>query len=275
MPAPAAQLFDSHAHAFPDRIAAGAIRQLTAEAKWMPVQAHHDGTVAGLLGAMDAAGVRVTILCSVATKPSQVTRITDWSAQVASPRIVPFASIHPDFPDVEAEVERAAALGLRGLKFHPQYMGCPADDPRVLRIARAAARCGLAMTFHSGHDLAFPRSDIASPARLRRLHEQVPGLRLLCCHLGGWSCWEESIAELGGRPLYLETSYSLEHCPPPLLERLLARHPREYLLFGTDSPWKSPADELRKFHALPLAPEARRLALWDNAWHYLGLPPPA
>ena len=275
MSAPATPLFDAHAHAFPDRIAAGAIRQLTAEAKWMPVHACHDGTVAGLLGGMDAAGVRVTILCSVATKPTQVTKITDWSAQVASPRVIPFASIHPDFPDVEAEVERAAALGIRGLKFHPQYMDCPADDPRVLRIARAADRCGLAMTFHSGHDLAFPRSDIASPARLRRLHELVPGLRLLCCHLGGWECWDEALAGLVGLPVYLETSYCLGQCPPPLLERILAGHPREYLLFGTDSPWMSPADELRKFRALPLDAEALRLALWDNTWHYLALPPPA
>ena len=271
---PPPRIFDSHTHAFPDRIAASAMRQLTAEATWLPVFPCHDGTVSGLLGAMDAAGVEVSIMCGVATKPAQVQKITDWCAQVASPRVVPFASIHPDFDAVEAEVERIASLGLKGIKFHSQYMNCPADDPRVLRIARAAARCGLAMTFHSGHDLAFPRSDIASPARLRRLHELVPDLRLLCCHMGGWHYWDESLALLAGLPIYLETSYSLGMCEPTRLEQILAKHPREFLLFGTDSPWLTPADELRKFRALPLDRDPQRLALWDNAWRYLGLPVP-
>jgi hypothetical protein len=89
------RVLDSHAHAFPDRIAAGAIEVLTAEALWMPVQAHHDGTVAGLLGCMDDAGIDRVILCSVATRPAQVPKITDWSASIAGERVIPFASIHP------------------------------------------------------------------------------------------------------------------------------------------------------------------------------------
>jgi uncharacterized protein len=264
-------ILDGHGHAFPDAIAAHAVRTLTAEAKWQPVRAWHDGTVSGLLASMDRAGIRRTLLCSIATRPGQVAKITDWSAAVACDRIIPFASIHPDFAQPEAEVERIAALGLKGLKFHPQYQDCPADDPRVVRIVKAAARHHLAVVFHAGYDLAFDKSDIASPQRIGNLFQAVPDLRLLACHLGGWEDWEESLRHLVGRPIYLETSYCLEQCPPDTLHRIVERHPAEYLLFGTDTPWAEPSAELARFKALPLGGKALRQALWENGCRFAGI----
>jgi uncharacterized protein len=264
-------ILDGHGHAFPDAIAARAVRTLTAEAKWQPVRAWHDGTVGGLLASMDRAGIRRTLLCSIATRPGQVTRITDWSASVASQRIVPFASIHPDYEQPEAEVERIAALGLAGLKFHPQYQECPADDPRIVRIVRAAVRHNLAVVFHAGYDLAFDKSDIASPQRIRNLFEAAPGVRLMACHLGGWEDWEESLRHIVGQGIYLETSFCLDDCPPELLRRIIEKHPPEYLVFGTDAPWLDPVAELAKFKALPLDGAALRQALWENGCRFAGV----
>jgi len=266
-------ILDGHAHAFPDAIAARAVQTLAAGAKWHAVQPWHDGTVKGLLASMDRAGIRRTLLCSIATRPGQVTKITDWSAAIASDRVAPFASIHPDYEQPEAEVERIASLGLAGLKFHPQYQECPADDPRVIRIARAAARHGLAMAFHAGYDLAFAKSDIASPQRIRNLFEAVPGLRLQACHLGGWQDWEESLRHIVGQPIYLETSFCLGQCPPDLLRRIIERHPPELLMFGTDAPWADQSAELALFQALPLARAAMRQALWENGCRFAGIRP--
>jgi uncharacterized protein len=266
-------IFDAHSHAFPDALAAHALHTLAAEAKWQPVQSFHNGTVGGLLASINAAGIHRTILCSIATRPAQVTKITAWSAALASDRIIPFASIHPDFQNPEAEVERLASLGLRGLKFHPQYQNCPPDDPRILRIARAAAKHNLALVFHAGYDLAFDKTDIASPQRLRHLFESVPGLRLLACHLGGWCDWDNALKHIVGQPIYIETSYSLQQCPPDTLHRILERHSPDYLMFGTDSPWADPAAELALLKNLPLDPANLRRALWDNACRFVGIQP--
>lgn len=264
-------IFDAHAHAFPDAVAPGAMASLIAGARWEKVQAFHDGTVAGLLKSMDSAKVQCSILCSVATRPTQVQKITAWSAAIASERIIPFASVHPDYEEVEAEVERIAALGLKGLKFHSQYMNCPADDPRVIRMAQAAAKCNLAMAFHGGYDLSYDRSDIASPQRMLHLHKAVPSLRLLVCHLGGWMQWEEVRDYLAGLPIYLETSYTLRHCERKLLEQIMAKHSEDYLLFGTDAPWANQGEERKLFEALKLSEQAKRKGLWENAWGYLGM----
>ena len=266
-----ARIFDVHTHAFPDKVAAAAIPKLEAGGLWLEARATFDGTVRGLLASMDRAGISRAVVCSVATRPEQVAKITDWSISIASDRLIPFTSIHPDFAEPEAEVERAARAGLRGLKFHPQYAACPPDDPRVIRIARAAARAGLAMLFHAGYDLAYEKDDLASPVRLRRLHEAVPDLRMVAAHLGGWECWDQVLEHLAGRPVYLETSYTLGRIAPTLLEQILATHPKEYLLFGTDAPWTDQAEEVAKFVALPLEGDVLRRALWDNALRWLNM----
>jgi predicted TIM-barrel fold metal-dependent hydrolase len=264
-------VFDAHSHAFPDALAPHAIKSLAGGAHWHPVEPHHDGTVAGLLAGMDHAGIERAIMCSIATRPSQVRKITDWSAAIASDRLIPFASIHPDFENPEAEIERIAALGLRGLKFHPQYMACPADDPRVLRIARAAAKLGLALALHTGYDLAFACNDIGSPRRIRALHQAVPSLRLLACHLGGWEDWDQALRCVIGLPIYIETSFCLGQCPPATLERIITRHPPDMLLWGTDSPWADQAADLQKFRALPfLSDQAKASALWENPSRFVG-----
>ena len=264
------RLFDVHTHAFPDAVAARALARLTGMAVWEPVRPTHDGTVAGLVASMDRAGIERAVVCSVATKADQVPKISEWSVRVASPRLVPFASIHPDFAHPEAEAERLAAAGVRGLKFHPEYMGCALDDPRCERIARSAARANLALAVHAGYDFAFEKEDLASPERVRRLHERVPDLRLLACHLGGWRRWEEALDEVAGLPIYLETSMTLGRCAPAVLERILRKHPPELLLFGTDAPWADQAAEVEKFFALPMAEEALRRAAWENAVRFVG-----
>jgi len=264
------RFFDVHTHAFPDALAPKALERLVKMAVWEKVAPSHDGTLAGLVRSMDRAGIERAVVCSVATRPEQVPNISRWSVQVASARVTPFASIHPDFPDPEGEIERLREAGVRGLKFHAEYMGCAVDDARTVRIARAAARAGLAMALHAGYDFAFEKEDLASPERVRRLHETVPDLRMLACHLGGWRRWEDALEHLAGLPIYLETSMTLGRCEPALVERLLEKHPAEYLLFGTDAPWADQAREVEKFLALGISEEAKKRAAWENALEFLG-----
>lgn len=269
---PRPPVFDVHTHAFPDALAARAIPKLQAGAKWFECHAFFDGTVGGLLASMDRAGIRRAVVANIATRPEQAGKILDWSVAIASERIVPLASVHPDSPDPEFEVALAAGAKLKGLKFHPHYMDCPIDDPRSVRIARAAADAGLAMLFHTGYDLAFEKDDVASPERVRRLHKMVPHLRLVAAHLGGWERWEEVRDLLVGLPIYLETSFTIGRCPEALLLDILNSHPPQYLLFGTDAPWTDQKAEVEKVLALPISDGLKRAILWENAHRLLDLP---
>lgn len=266
----ALDIIDAHAHAFPDAIANHAVASLCSQGLWQEMRNHHDGTVDGLLASMDRAGIHRAVLCSVATKATQVEKITDWSAKIASDRLIAFASIHPDYPEPEREIERIVGLGLRGLKFHPQYMDCALDDPRCLRIGRAAARAGLAVEIHGGYHPAFEKHDVGSPQRLRRLHDAVPDLRIVACHLGGMDDWQGVLDYLVGRDIYLETSFTPYWCPPDIMATIIARHSPHRIVFGTDSPWTDQVAELAEFRKLPLSDHGFELALSRNMAELVG-----
>ncbi len=91
-----AAAIDVHTHAFPDRLAARAIAALEAGAP--SCRAFLDGRLASLVASMDRAGIETSVVASIATKPEQFPAILAWSREIASPRIVPFASVHPDDP---------------------------------------------------------------------------------------------------------------------------------------------------------------------------------
>lgn len=264
-------ILDAHTHAFPDAVARAAVEKLTASARYCPVRASHDGTVRGLLSCMDRSGVTRAFVLSVATRPEQVKKITDWAASIASERLIPFASIHPDLAEPEREAERIARLGLRGIKFHPHYMNCAADDLRTLRIAKAAEAANLAMVFHAGYDVAYPEDERAAPERLLRVHEAAPKLRMLLAHFGGWRAWDQVLRHLAGRSVYLETSWIDGFCQPDLVQAILAKHDPRRVLFGTDTPWGDPSKELAHFARLPISPAPRSRMLWDNALRFVGL----
>ena len=46
---------------------------------------------------------------------------------------------------------------------------------------------------------------------------------------------------------------------------MILKHPRDYVLFGTDSPWQDQSAELARFRAFNLGPEWEQAVLIDNA----------
>ena len=68
---------------------------------------------------------------SVATKPSQVVSINSFIAQQMRlhPEFIGFATLHPYMDDLQAEVERAEQLGLRGIKLHPDFQAFTSTSP--------------------------------------------------------------------------------------------------------------------------------------------------
>ncbi len=245
---------DFHTHAFPDALAPTAIAKLMASGKEENLRAHHDGTVAGLVAAMDAAGVAFSVVASIATKPTQNRAILEWCVAVregerkreGGGRLVPFPSVHPASSDAEEAVDRAAEAGFKGLKLHPYYQDAALDSPAVIRLARRAAKRKLILLCHSGYDAAFPSDPVASPPKIRALLDACPDLTLVAAHLGGWKDWEAARDLLVGLPIYLDTSFSLNYLSRDAALEFLAAHPRTHLLFGSDSPWDDQRSSLSR-----------------------------
>ncbi len=276
-------IIDFHAHTFPDKVAAIAIPKMEQAGH---CKAFLPGTVDGLIGSMQKAGIDASVLLPVATNPLKVSAINDLSiAQNGKDGLIWFGCIHPDQEDWKEELSRIAEGGLKGIKIHPQYQGVDIDDIRYLRILSRAAELGLLVLTHAGDDIGFPGEVRVSPEMVLSALKQVGDLPLILAHMGGWKNWER-VEQLAETKVYLDTALSLGTITPidghytqeelqMLSEEqfcdLVHTFGSERILFGTDSPWTDQAESLSAIRALPLTAEEKENILGKNAERLLKL----
>jgi predicted TIM-barrel fold metal-dependent hydrolase len=256
------RVFDFHTHVFPDAIGPRTVAQLSAT---LPDKPSYDGTRAGLLRKMSEAGIAGALNAPVATRPGQVSAINTWAAANNQWPILSFGAIHPDFPDIPAELRRVKDLGLKGVKLHPEYQSFSPDEPRLDAVWHTCRDLGLITLLHVGNDWLFEPPCKGPPGAIARVVRAWPGLRFVAAHLGGFQMWNEFERELLGLPLYLDTSFAVGRLPEERLLGIIRRHGVDHILFGTDAPWQDPATALPAFLRLPLTPDEQRAILWENA----------
>ena len=245
---------DAHTHIFPEKIAEKATINI---GKFYGLHMGDIGTAEYLVETGSKAGVTRYLVCSVATKESQVKAINDfiYAACQVHPEFVGFASLHPDFTEIESEIERVYGLGMRGIKFHPDFQVCNIDDEKLIPTYRKMAELGLPGLFHMGDN----RYDYSAPARLRKVKEKIPELICIAAHFGGYRRWDEAYRELGEVDgLYFDTSSSLFALSSDVAVDMIRHFGADRFMFGTDFPMWTYADELERFNALPLTEDERQ-----------------
>lgn len=284
-------IIDFHTHDFPDGIASRAVQKLEHLSHSHPFT---NGSGTDLLRSMKDAGVDVSVILPVATKPQQVKDINDGATalnkkQGGKCRLLSFGAIHPGLEDWERELERIARAGLKGVKIHPPYQQTNLDDPRYLRIIRRADELGLITVTHAGYDIGLPQEKRCSPEMARNVFDKLGDVKLVLAHMGGWRMWKEADRLLADTPALLDTSFSTGSIVPLegdayyTPEELPMLSPEEFLhmvrhfgadrvLFGTDSPWSGQAESIAWIHSLPLEDweenaimngNAQRLLRWE------------
>jgi uncharacterized protein len=177
---------------------------------------------------------------------------------------VPFPSVHPRDPEALDRLARIADEGFAGVKLHPYYQDFLLDEDIMWPFYGRMAERNLILTAHTGFDVAFERIRRCDPARIARVLATVPELTMIATHMGSWMDWDEVREHLVGKPVYMETSYSLECMPPDRARAILTAHPPEYLLFGSDSPWQDQSATLGRLRALGLGASLEQAILEDN-----------
>lgn len=259
-------IIDFHTHAFPDALAERAVQALLEEGrKKYDVRAYLDGRISSLLASMDRSGIEKSVICSIATKPSQFDPIMKWSKQIMSDRIIPFPSLHPESPDAVEQVRQIKTEGFKGVKFHPYYQEFALDEKRLFPMYEELQKQGLIVVMHTGFDLAFKRDRKCDPEKILRVLDAFPELRLVTTHLGAWEDWDEVEKHLSGKKIYMEISFSLDCMPKETAHRIIMNHPKDHILFGTDSPWADQGQAVVQLRGLDLGEEREDLILRGNA----------
>ncbi len=262
-------LIDFHTHAFPERIASRAMSSLSHGSGGLVPQT--EGTLSSLLAEMDRDGVDISVVQSIATNPRQQQSVNTFAIEMNQhPRITAFGSVHPDAPDVLEELERIAAAGLKGVKFHPEYQHFYADEARMKPIYRKISQLGLITLYHAGGDIGFPPPYHCMPEHLLGALKWLD-TPVIAAHWGGYGCGQQVLERLCGENLYFDLSMGYGLIPKPIAQAIVEKHSPDRLLFGSDMPWHRPKWELRLIQSLELSLEDREKICFRNAIKLLGL----
>jgi len=221
-----------------------------------------------------------------------------WDAETATgrPRVPneTVAAACRDFPDAftglgsvdphkgaaaVAEVANIAALGLRGVKFHPSLQAFSPDDPAHWPVFAACQEHGLLALFHTGTSGIGARQpggqgiriDYAHPLKLDAVAAAHPDLTVVAAHFGyPWHMDLAAIA-LHKTNVYIDISgWSPKRIPAEVIRELRGRLSGQFL-WGSDFPFLAPERCLDEFEALGLPAEAQEKVLYSNAARILDL----
>lgn len=254
------QVIDFHAHAFTEKIAERAVENLE---NHYQITISNGGTMDALLHSAREGEIKHMVLCSAATKPEFVKVNNDWVANQTKkhPDLVSgFGSLHVGTTDFVAELKRMEALGLKGVKIHPDFQGFDIDDPQMWPIYEEIGHRFILLV-HVG-DKKFSTS---KPEKLARVVKAFPSLRIVAAHLGGWSCWDEAKEFLLQKDIHIDTSSTFWCLSKEERVRLMRYHGTHRVLFGTDYPIRSHKLELEDFLSLPLTDKEKEDILYNNA----------
>ena len=259
------KIVDVHCHVYPEKIAAKAVENV---GEFYHVEMPGQGTVEELLSLQQQAGISTSVIHSVALRPQNVQSINDFIAEQMHehPSFIGFATMHQEFADMEAEVERCIGLGLRGLKIHPDSQGVNADDARLMHLYEIIEG-RLPLILHTGDY----RWDYSHPRRIRDILHAFPKLVLNAAHFGGWSLYDLAVEYLENENCFMDISSASVYLGPRRTTELIHIYGPERILFGSDYPMWNPIEEVERFKLNDLTEDERNMICWQNAERFVGM----
>jgi predicted TIM-barrel fold metal-dependent hydrolase len=252
-------IIDFHTHIYPEKIAAKAVAGIE---EFYHIAMQKDGTTESLIASGRQGGIGRFVVFSAAAVPAQVQTINDYIAASCRkhPEFTGFGTLHPDMENPHDEIERIIALGLQGIKFHPDMQQFNIDDKHMMDVY-AGLEGRLPVIFHTG-DYRF---SFSHPSRLARVLDNFPQLCVIAAHFGGWSLFDIAYDCFYKRRCYFDVSSSLPFMGLRRAAELIHDYGAERFLFGSDYPMWDPALCLQEFMKLDLDSDEKDQILWKNA----------
>ncbi|MDD4689004.1 MAG: amidohydrolase family protein [Eubacteriales bacterium] len=257
------EVVDAHCHVWPAKLIPRISGFLS---NYYKVPWNEGGTDAHCVRSMEKYGIDKSVVFSVATKSAQVENINDFISKLPRDVFIPFGAMHQDYENYKNEIKRIKALGLKGIKFHPDFQNVAIDDIRMMRIYDEVGDT-LPMLFHLGDE----NSDLSSPERMANVLREMPHLRIIGAHFGGYQQWEEAMEILAQfKQMYFETSSSIRFIGSEKATQLVKAYGVERICFGTDYPMINQRDEFNLFMEMGLNEEERKQILAENILRFIG-----
>lgn len=260
------EICDAHAHIFPEKISQKAVSSI-GNFYNLPMT-YKNGISDELIQSGNQIGVSHYLVCSTATVPHQVESINNFIMNECKlhPEFIGFGTLHPDYNNIENEVDRIIKSGLKGIKIHPDFQEFYIDEDKAFKIYEAIEG-KLPILIHMGD----PRYDYSRPKRLENIMKTFPKLDVFAAHLGGYERWDEAIVCLFGKNIHFDSSSSLEFMSPEYAKDIIRGFGADKIFFGTDFPMWDHFSEIQRFMKLGLNDDENEKILSGNLKNYFNI----
>ena len=270
-------LIDAHTHAYPKTERHLVVERVElldghlppdSPSKW---RLHLDGSIESLIEAEQKAGFDGLVLLPISGRPKGCSRLNQWVAEKAGryPQIIPFACLTPLSPNPEQDLAEALSLGLKGIKIHSVLQRIIPLQAQTLEWLEMIQASGLPILMdamnlkgirerkpHMAHILDQLAPFETSPKVIRVIAKTFPKIQIIAAHLGCLYGWDQIEELLGLENVCFDLSFAQEILPLEEIKKIISRKGVEHILFGSDTPWRHPAEAWRRFLELKLSSEA-------------------
>lgn len=264
------RIIDAHCHIYPDGIARKAVAAVDKFYDGLPAD-HYDGTVSTLVKSGSAAGITGFVVHSVATSPHQVESINRFIAKSmadSNGAFIGMGTMHLEAESLRGDFEALQALGLHGVKLHPDIQRFNVDDPRAMEIYAMCEAAGLPVCVHTGDY----RYDYSNPPRVVNILKAFPKLKFIGAHFGGWSVWDEAARTLSDFDnIVVDSSSSFYALSTERIRELMRVWSSDRVLFGTDYPLWPQQPDIDRLLSLDLTDDDYEKIFWKNTAELFGL----
>ena len=259
-------IIDFHTHIYPEKIAAKAVASVS---DFYTLDMTGEGTSENLVKIGSKCGITGYVVHSVAVTEAHVQTINNFIASECEKHkeFYGFGTMHADFKDKIAEIDRLTGMGLVGVKIHPDTQKFNMDDERMFEMYDYLRQKRIPVLIHCGDY----RYDYSHPRRLKRILKEFPGLITIGAHFGGWSIFDLAYEFLCDEKCFLDTSSSFAMLGMKRSKELIRLYGAERMLFGTDYPMWNTESELDRLLSMNLSNEENELILYKNAERILGI----
>lgn len=263
-------IIDFHAHVYPEKVAA---KILPAAKKKLKVAVPGTGSPEDLRARMKSSGIDCSVLLALAKGRNDVSALNRWVESVSGNSLIAFGAVHPFMDNIEEELDRLAAHGIKGVKMMPLLQEVYPDDPNCRKLYEAVIKQGMILVTHAGRDPLDREEVFGTPERFSRVIESYPDLKLVLAHLGGLGMYDEVRRYLlsTGKNVYFDTAYVSFYLKEDEISSLIKDIGSDRVLFGSDYPWEDPGRAAEIIRGLDLSDSEKESILSKTAIRLLEL----
>lgn len=255
-------VIDIHTHIFPEKIAAKTLELLSGRIHIAP---YTNGMADGLAASAKAAGIDLSVILPVVTKPSQFESINQFASKFREGPLYSFGGIHPASETYKEQIRQLKEMGFIGIKLHPDYQEMYFNDIRMKRLIDYASEQGMIIVTHAGNDPLSPEDIHCTPKMAREVIREVQPQKLVLAHMGGNALVDEIEEYLIGEEVYLDTAYVLRKIPKERMIRMCRNHSCDKILFATDSPWSDQKADVDYLKTMNFTESEKEMIFGKNA----------